>query len=367
MAGYADNIKKDLTRWVAEGLLTAELAQQLRADVETRYGRGFSFGYVLAMMAALMFCAALLILVAANWDAIPRIGRVVSLFALIAAGYVGGALLKQRGHGEYGEAAWLIAAASFGGAIALIGQMYHLSGDETQAILVWCVGTMIAAVLLRSALLTVASVGLAVTWFAYPVMSFNVDIPHYYLVLLAVLWAVAMWTQSAVARHAIILALIFYCVMIFIDNESPAVMIVLAAGSVAVLAAVALGGEKTEQITGLGTGLAVDALLGFLVAMFVLQFQFLDGAHFVWLAALTLAGIAGALHVAGRSSRGIRWLAYLGFAGEICLVYGATVGSMLGTAGFFLLAAAGIGLLAFVIIRVERRLSQPAASTGEPA
>ncbi|MDP3896891.1 MAG: DUF2157 domain-containing protein, partial [Mesorhizobium sp.] len=98
-----------------------------------------------------------------------------------------------------------------------------------------------------------------------------------------------------------------------------------------------------------------------------LQLAYVDEAHFAWLAALTLAGIAGALAVAGRTGRGVRWLSYLGFAGELCLVYVATVGSMLGTAGFFLLAAAGLGLLAFVIIRVERRLAQPAASTGEPA
>ena len=57
----------------------------------------------------------------------------------------------------------------------------------------------------------------------------------------------------------------------------------------------------------------------------------------------------------------MRWLAYLGFAVEISFVYIATVGTMLGTAGFFVLAAIGLGVLAFVIIRIERRLGAPTA------
>ena len=48
---------------------------------------------------------------------------------------------QLRGNGAAAEAAWLVAAAGFGGGIALIGQMYHLSGDELAAILTWCAGT----------------------------------------------------------------------------------------------------------------------------------------------------------------------------------------------------------------------------------
>lgn len=367
MAGYTDKISKDVARWTRDGLISADTAAALRHDIETHHGRGLSFGYVLAMMAALLFGAAVLIMVAANWESIPRLGRVGALFALIAGGYVGGAALKLRGNDAFGESAWLVAAAAFGGSIALIGQMYHLSGDEVQAILIWCVGTMVAAAALRSPLLTVAAVGLATVWMAYPVFEFSIDIQHWFVALLAVLWGLSVWTGSVTARHAILLALLFYGMLVFIDGESIGVLVAMAVVSAGVLAAVVLRGDLVQRVTGLGAGLAIDALLGFLTAMFALQFQFIDEGHFVWLAALKIAGIAAALVFAGRTSRGIRWLAYLGFAGEICLVYVATIGTMLGTAGFFLLAAVGLGLLAFVIIRIERRLAPPAASIGEPA
>ena len=90
--------------------------------------------------------------------------RVAALFATILAGYVGGAVLKTRDQNAIGEALYIVAAAAFGGSIALIGQMYHMSGDESDALLTWCVGTGLAALALRSDPLTIAAVALAAAW-----------------------------------------------------------------------------------------------------------------------------------------------------------------------------------------------------------
>ena len=365
MSGYADKVKADIARWSREGLVGQELASRLSEDIERVHGRGIGFGHIIAIMAALLFAAAVLILVAANWEAIPRLGRVGTLFALIAGGYLGGAFLHLRGHAAFGDAAWLVAAAALGGSIALIGQMYHMSGDEAQAILVWCAGTALAAAVLRSATLTVAAVGLAIAWLVYPVASFNVALDHRFIAVLAVLWGLAVWTRSIVARNLILLALVLYAVMLFVDTEQAFVPVLLAAVSAALFLAAVLQGELVERLTGLGPSLAVTALLGFLTAMFALQVEYMDEAHFAWVAAVTIAAIAGALVLGGRLSRGLRWLAYIGFAVQIATVYGAMVGTMLGTAGFFLLAAAGLALLAFVIIRVERRIAKPVAAGGE--
>src|SRR5690606_13344429 len=148
-----------------------------------------SFGSILAIMAALLLGAAILIFVASNWEAIPRVARVGALFAIIFAGYVGGAALKIADHAAIGEAVWLIAAAAFGGSIALIGQMYHLSGDEAQAILTWCAGTALAAAALRSGPLTMAAVALAAAWLFFLGVSFwrYSEFPHAFIVIAAVL------------------------------------------------------------------------------------------------------------------------------------------------------------------------------------
>ena len=73
-------------------------------------------------------------------------------------------MLKTRDHAAIGEALWIVAAAAFGGSIALIGQMYHMTGDEASAMVTWGAGTALAAVALRSNPLTVAAVGIAEAW-----------------------------------------------------------------------------------------------------------------------------------------------------------------------------------------------------------
>lgn len=365
MAGYVDKVGQDIARWEARGLVTSDLGRQLREDLAANHGGGIGFGQVLAVMAALLMSAAILILIAANWEEIPRIGRVLAIFAVIAGGYLGGAVLRLRDHGGLAEALWLIAAAAFGGGIALIGQMYHLSGDETQAILVWCIGTALAAALLRSPVLAAAAVCLSGAWVAWPVFQFDPDVNRWYPLLLAVLWAVAVWTRSLPARHLVLLAVIVHFTLLYIDNDNlliPAAMALVSAGAFFFSLR---GGAAIERLVGLGEGLAADALIGFLVGMFTLQFVFAESVPaFSVLAAITFAGIAGALVIGGRAGRKVRWLAYLGFAVEISFVYVATIGTMLGTAGFFVLAAIGLGILAVVIIRIERRLARPAAPQG---
>lgn len=365
MAGYVEKVGRDIARWERDGIVSKAIAEKLLGDIAANHGRGIGFGQVLAVMAALLMGAAILILVAANWEAIPRLGRVGAIFAVIAGGYLGGAVLKLRDHDALGEAGWLIAAAAFGGAIALIGQMYHLSGDETQAILVWCIGTAIAAAALRSSVLAAAAVALSAVWVSWPAFNFNLDVNLWYPLLLAALWAVAVWARSVPARYLILLALIGYITTLYIDLDDllviPAALALVSAG--VFFAAVRMP-DLTERLTGLEDGLSAVALIGFLTGMFTLQIVFVDEAHFAWLAALTFGAIAGALVLGGRAGRKVRWLAYLGFAIEISAVYIATVGTMLGTAGFFLLAAIGLGVLAFIIIRVERRLSGPAQTQG---
>ena len=106
MASYSSRVRSDIARWVEAGLIDGPTADALTRDVEANERRSLSFGSILAMMAALLFGAAILVFVAANWEAIPRLARVAALFAIILAGYVGGALLKTRDHAAIGEAFW---------------------------------------------------------------------------------------------------------------------------------------------------------------------------------------------------------------------------------------------------------------------
>ncbi|MDF3216711.1 DUF2157 domain-containing protein [Mesorhizobium sp. M7A.F.Ca.CA.001.09.2.1] len=367
MASYSSRVRADIARWQQAGMIDPATADSLARDVEANERKSLSFGSILAMMAALLFGAAILIFVAANWDAIPRLARVAALFAVILGGYVGGAVLKARDHAAIGEALWIVAAAAFGGSIALIGQMYHLSGDEASALVTWGAGTALAAVALRSNPLTVASVGIADAWLFLKGFDYysRSDFPHGFVVMAIVLFAVSFWTRSQAARHLIILSVLFYLMLLVTNHDTLQVAIPLVVASALLFAASVFAPGPVDRVVQLGGRLPLHALLGFLTGLAMIQFELADestyNSGFALASAIALAGVVAAIVLAGRGSRGLRWLAYLGFAFELAIIYVVTLQSMLDTAGFFLAAAVLLGILAIVIIRVEKRMKGPDA------
>lgn len=368
MPNYMSQLKGDVSRWVENGLIDQPTGEALVADAEARSPRSFNFGSVLAIMAALLLCAAILLLVAANWEAIPRLVRVAGLFAMILGFHVGGAWLKQSGSDALAEGCWLIAAAAFGGSIALIGQMYHLSGDPSSALLTWCAGTALAAISLRSSPLTVAAISIAIAWMVTRSLDDWGAVPHSYLVLAAMLWLVSYWTQSRPARHLILLSLILYMCLNAVHVDVAALGVSLAIGASLLFLLSVRAPEAVERIAQIGGRLPVHCLFGFLAGLALLQIELVDEGGRLALAAIaTFGGITAALILAGRESRMLRWVAYAGFGLELAFVYAETIGTMLGTAGLFLASGIVLGIIALFIIRMERRLGATAIRGGQGA
>src|ERR1700754_68031 len=146
---YRGRLERDLAQWVRKGMLDATSAEALLAEYDSRPA-SFSLGRVLAVLAALLVAAAILLLVASNWEDIPRLIRVGALLALIWAFYLGGAYFTAVGQTSVAAAILLLGTLSFGGAMSLVSQMYHLSGDELTLMLVWFGIACLAALLFRS-------------------------------------------------------------------------------------------------------------------------------------------------------------------------------------------------------------------------
>ena len=364
MANQTARLKSEIDRWQAAGLIEAETAGRLRADVDARGGTGFSFAVVLSAFAALLFGAAILLFVAANWEDIPRLFRVGLVLVLILLGYGFGAVVTLRGHSRLAEAGHVVGIAAFGGGIALVGQMYHLAGDEAQALLVWCAAAALSAAILRSSALTAAAVALATAWMWSEGWDLWNDrsVPAAALPILAGLWVLSWWTRSVVARHFILMSLQAYVVLAYVGDDVVFAPAVLAAGAAALFVATARPGARFERWVGVG-GARVHAMLAFGLAMLLLHVSFGDGAELAVVAVLSFAACIGALLLSHGADRAVRWLAYLGFGLELCLVYVLTIGTMLGTAGFLLAAGLLLALAAAVILRFERRFKTVAQAS----
>jgi uncharacterized membrane protein len=99
--------------------------------------------------------------------------------------------------------------------------------------------------------------------------------------------------------------------------------------------------------------------------LFALQFiETPSVGRLTLLAMVTLLLLIAAIsHALSAGNRGALWLGYIAFSIEILALYGQTVGSILGTSLFFLVAAVIVALLAYAALRLARR----SAIGGHPA
>ena len=145
---YRGRLERDLKIWVGKGIVDAAAAEAVLREYDGRQ-TSFSAGRVLTSIAAVLLGLAILLFISANWEAIPRIVRLVGLVAMIWGFYLGAAYLLALGRSILASALLILGTLSFGGAMALVGQMYNMSGDELTMMIVWFAAAGIVAALFQ--------------------------------------------------------------------------------------------------------------------------------------------------------------------------------------------------------------------------
>jgi len=364
---FSVSVERLVARWQHEGLIDAETASRLNADLEKR-GPRFSLGSVLATLGGLLLGAAVIMLVAANWQDMPRMARIGLIFALIWVCYVGGAWRQTRGDTVLPQALYIIAAASFGAGIALVGQMYHMSGDVHSAAVVWAVGVFAAAFLLRSSVLT--AFGAAVACFYLSTYMFDNDygsLSYRWIgPLLVLVGAIAArFTQSRHAAHILCLFVLGWATLLYSENESRVILGLMLATGVALMLADAFAHQAVQKLTRFAHPLASYGFLLALLALGILQIDQIVSPIFneavtqdVIYGILVLVLSIAALAICGRDNGSLRSIAYAAFSFEVLYLAFTTVGSMIGTSGFFLIAGVLVLLLATFVRRMENRFGR---------
>ena len=362
---YRGRLKRDLALWTQKGLLAPQAADALLAEYDSRKS-SFSFGNVLMMLAAVLIAAAILLLIAANWQVIPRLAKLAGVLCLLWSFHGLAVYAHVRQRFTLVSIFLVLGSASFGGAIALIGQVYHLSGDALQAALLWFTITAATAALVRSAALTVMSGLLALLVCFYLLEDEGIDPnwlsdpwPYLPLALAAILAWLAQRSGAERAMHfAYIIASGWVLWLAGIDVFDT-VSLFVAVIAYGVFLGLAIHGSPAHRLRQrLGGAVTFYPLL--LAALSAGFFQFAELG--VLEAALTgiviLAGSLVALALEGKDNGLVRFLAYGVFALEVLYLSYETIDSMLGTAAFFLLAGVVVALLAFVVIRLERHFAR---------
>lgn len=145
---YRKRLEADLTRWVADGLVSAQSAATIRQSL----GRdsGLRLPGLLGMLGGLLIASSVAAFVAANWEEMPRLMKLGMILAGIVVALGIGAKLEARGSQLGADAATTCGTLIFAAGVALVGQMYHLPADWPGGALLVALGALATAFLLRS-------------------------------------------------------------------------------------------------------------------------------------------------------------------------------------------------------------------------
>ena len=361
-AMYRGRLENDFSTWVGKGLISRQQADAMLKEYDGRES-SFSVGRVLMMIAACLIGAALLLLIASNWEAIPRPVRAGLLVFAIWFFHGAAAWFFTRQHRALAEGALVIGTASFGAAMSLVAQMYHLSGDMLDMLRVWFLFTVLTTLAFRSGAAGYLCGFLA--WGYFGTLIF--DSPFAWRAgpgMLVPVMAVALvglvhYTGAARLRHLAYMLMLAWLVWLLADNESVAgAMALAAAGAVCFLAAALPVSPLYAVARRAGAAPAFYAFVAFLIGIGVLHAEYDDPGGRLAVGIVTMAACVGAIAVSGRDNGAVRYLAYAVFALEVLYLASETIGSILGTSGFFLISGLVVALTAWIVITLEKRMSR---------
>lgn len=142
-----------LPELVERGLLTPEQAERIRVQYAPSEAQRVDRGTVLfSLLGGLLVGAGIVLLVAHNWDRLPRMGRTVLAFVPLLAGQAlcGFALLKRADRSGWREGTALALSFAVAAALSLVAQIHHLASDLSTFFLTWAVLILGVVYLMRS-------------------------------------------------------------------------------------------------------------------------------------------------------------------------------------------------------------------------
>lgn len=271
-------------RWVRERLISAEQAAQIRALYPAPPAAAPWGLIVFCGLGAVIVGLGIILLLAYNWDALPKFGKLGVIFGAIAVAHGAGLLWRERGGWRSGlaEVAFLLGSMLYGAGIWLVAQIYHIDEHYPNGFLFWGLGALALAWVLRSvpqgilATVTLAIWGLGECW--------DFDRPAGWALLLV---AGGLGSLAWVRRSAVLLVVVLAAVYALLLGSAGA----WGGGSAAFAAALALGVGLVAAVRLRPAGVEYDGVvatlrlfgwLGFLSCSYLLSFDRLAGALLDW-------------------------------------------------------------------------------------
>lgn len=159
-------LAKELDRWQSDGIVDKETAIKIANlyDIDPD-AHSDKISFVLKLVAYLFFALAFFTLVSANWEEIPRLGRLALVLFVLGLVNFGGIYYLAKGKENLSTAMFFLGNFCFGAAIALIAQIYHISDEPSGGILLWSIGAFAVSFASKKGVLVAQSLIFATVWF----------------------------------------------------------------------------------------------------------------------------------------------------------------------------------------------------------
>ncbi|HEX4946061.1 MAG TPA: DUF2157 domain-containing protein [Blastocatellia bacterium] len=162
-------LQQELPAWLQEGIVTEDAAQRLTAlyDLDNLRKESSSLlAAVIFTLGGLLLGGGLLSFVAANWEEIPTLAKVVLLIVLLLAFHGAGYWLwHHKNWPRLGHALVFTGSLVFGANIGLMAQIFHVSGEWYGAFGAWALGSLVMAYAARSWITGLLALVTSITWF----------------------------------------------------------------------------------------------------------------------------------------------------------------------------------------------------------
>lgn len=163
----------ELPAWVAQGWVKQGDEQAILDYVASQHKGAPWLTYAFSILGVLLLGSGIITYFAANWGEIPRLLKLLILFGSMWLAY-GAAWQALRGQHAplLGQALLLLGTILFGTNIMLIAQIYHIDSHFPNGILLWSLGALLGAYLVRSQPMLVTAIVLAGLWTSLELGSF---------------------------------------------------------------------------------------------------------------------------------------------------------------------------------------------------
>lgn len=204
-SSFYHKLQKEIELWLRENIITSEQTDKIlsryhilkQADEKAGSGKLIT---TISILGSVLIGVGVILFIASNWSEISRWGKLSIIFSSMIISYVAGfyVRIERENYPKIGAALILLGFLIFGAGIFLIAQIYHITVHYPNGPLMWGLGVLPLAYLLRLKSLLSLSIITLLIWLgmesSFRVVYINMEVPYITLYLMAgiILWGAGL-------------------------------------------------------------------------------------------------------------------------------------------------------------------------------